>query len=185
MAWKTNTDTRTGASFSLQNRFARLGWGIVQATLFRWSPNPLHEWRSWLLRLFGAKIGKGVHVYPKVLIWAPWNLELGDHVGVGNGAILYSQDELVIGERAVISQGVHLCTGTHDYDDPGFALYTKPIEVGAEAWLAAEVFVHPGVVLGEGVVVGARSVVVKDLPGWTVCAGFPAKVIKERNRLRK
>lgn len=132
------------------------------------------------MRLFGAKVGKGVHVYPSVKIWAPWNLELGDECGIGGESILYSQGKITIGYRGVISQGVHLCTGSHDYTKYGHPLFTKPITIGAKAWVAAEAFVHPGVTIGEGAVIGARSVVTKDMPKWTVCAGHPCKPIKER-----
>jgi putative colanic acid biosynthesis acetyltransferase WcaF len=175
-----NQDTHTGPSFSLKNRIARLIWGVVAAIFFRFSPKPLHAWRAFLLRAFGAKIGRGVHVYPYVKIWAPWNLELGDECGVGNGAILYSQGKIVLGKRVVISQGAQLCTGTHDYNDPGFPLVTKSIVVGDQAWIATDAFVHPGVVIGEGCVIGARSVVTKDMPAWMVCAGHPCKPLKER-----
>lgn len=140
----------------------------------------MHAWRAWLLRRFGAKVGRNVHVYAGAKIWAPWNIELGDEVGVADGAILYSQGYIRIGKRAVISQGVHLCAGTHDYEQPGHPLVTRPITVGAHSWVAAEAFIHPGVVIGEGTVVGARSVVTKDLPPWMVCSGFPAKPLKER-----
>ena len=115
-----NTDTYTGPSFTLRNRIKRLIWGCVYVLFFRYSPKPFHAWRSFLLRLFGATVGKGVHVYPAVKIWAPWNLELGDECGIGNGAILYSQDKISIGYRVVISQGTHICAGTHDYRKPGF-----------------------------------------------------------------
>ncbi|WP_036601021.1 WcaF family extracellular polysaccharide biosynthesis acetyltransferase [Olivibacter sitiensis] len=175
-----NQDTHTGASFSLRNRLMRLLWGIIYWLLFRYSPRPLHGWRSFLLRCFGAKVGKGVHVYPAVTIWAPWNLVLDDECGIANGVELYSQAVIDIGKRAVISQGSYICTGTHDYTKKGFPLYTLPIHIGAEAWLAADVFVHPGVTIGEGTVIGARSVVTKDMPAWMVCAGFPCKPLKER-----
>ncbi len=175
-----NQDTHIGPSFSLRNRFARVIWGVVAAVFFKLSPKPLHRWRAFILRCFGAKIGRGVHVYPDAKIWAPWNLELADECGVANGAILYSQGKITIGYRAVISQGAHLVTGTHDYNKPGFPLITKPIHIGDQAWIAAEAFVHPGVVIGEGCVIGARSVVVKDMPPWTVCAGHPCKPLKER-----
>lgn len=133
-----------------------------------------------LLRLFGAKIGEGVHVYPKTRIWAPWNLTMGDQCGVADYVILYSQDRINIGQRAVISQGSHLCTGTHDYKAKGFPLKTKPINIGDEAWVAAEVFVHPGVTIGEGCVIGARAVVTEDMPPWMVCSGNPCKPVKAR-----
>lgn len=125
-------------------------------------------------------MGKGVHVYPAVKIWAPWNLEFKDECGIASGAILYSQGKIIIGKRAVISQGAHLCAGTHDYNDPGFRLITMPIIIGDQAWVAAEAFIHPGIDIGEGCVIGARSVVTKNMPAWMVCAGHPCKPLKER-----
>lgn len=175
-----NQDTYTGPSFTLRNRIARVIWGITALLLFRYSPKPLHSWRSFLLRCFGAKVGNGVHVYPGVKIWAPWNLELDDECGIANGAILYSQGKITIGKRAVVSQGSHLCAGTHDYTLPGFPLITRPIFISDHAWVAAESFIHPGVTIGEGCVVGARSVVTKNMPAWMVCAGHPCKPLKER-----
>lgn len=175
-----NENTHTGPSFSLRNRLGRVIWSVVYVVLFKYSPKPLHGWRNFLLKCFGAKIGKGVHVYPKVKIWAPWNLDIKDRAGIANGAILYSQDLITIGIRTVVSQGAHICAGTHDYEDPGFQLYTHPIHISDFAWVAADAFVHPGVTIGEGCVIGARSVVTKDMPDWMVCVGFPCKAIKPR-----
>ena len=175
-----NTDTYTGPSFSFRNRLGRVIWNCAYLIFFRFSPKPFHFWRGFLLRLFGAKIGRGVHVYPAVKIWAPWNLELADECGIASGAILYSQGKIRIGYRVIISQGTHICTGTHDYTKSGHPLITAPIIIGDRAWLAAEVFVHPGVTIGEGSVIGARSVVTKDMPAWMVCAGHPCKPLKER-----
>lgn len=132
------------------------------------------------MRCFGAKVGRGVHVYPKVKIWAPWNLELLDECGIANGVILYSQGKIKIGERTVISQGSHLCAGTHDYSLPGFPVIAMPINIGDNAWVAAEAFIHPGVTIGEGCIVGARSVVNEDMPQWMICAGHPCKPVKKR-----
>lgn len=176
-----NQNTFVGPSFSLKNRLGRFLWAGIYNVLFKFSPKPMHSWRAFLLRCFKAKVGGGVHVYPKVKIWAPWNLELGDECGVGNGAILYSQGKISIGYRTVISQGVHLCTGTHDYNQPGFPLVTKPIIIGSHVWIAAEAFVHPGIVINEGCIIGARSVVTKDMPAWMICTGHPCKPVKERN----
>ncbi len=177
---KVNTDTFTGASFSLSNRIMRVVWSAVYLLFFRYSPRPFHFWRSFLLRLFGAKVGRNVHVYPGVKIWAPWNVEFGDECGVGGGAILYSQGKIVLGKRSIISQGAYLCTGSHDYTKIGHPLITSPIVVESFAWVAAEAFVHPGVVIGEGCVIGARSVVIKSMPEWMVCAGNPCKPLKQR-----
>lgn len=177
---KHNTDTYTGASFSLKNRLKRLVWNVVYAVFFRLSPRPFHAWRAFLLRLFGAKIGKGVHIYPKVIIWAPWNLEAKDEAGVANGTDLYTQGKITLGYRSIVSQRSFVCSGTHDYTKKGHPLITAPIVIGDYAWVAAEAFIHPGVTIGEGAVIGARSVVTKDMPAWTVCGGFPCKPLKER-----
>jgi putative colanic acid biosynthesis acetyltransferase WcaF len=173
-------DAFTGASFPLSNRLRRVIWGVVYRLFFRPSPRPLHVWRSFLLTAFGARLGRGCHIYPGAVIWAPWNLVCGDQVGVADGAILYSQALISLGDRVVVSQGSHLCTGSHDYELRGFPLITKPIRVGREAWIAAECFVHPGVVIGDGTVVGARSVVIRSLPPWMVCSGNPCAPIKPR-----
>ncbi|MEZ0485099.1 DapH/DapD/GlmU-related protein [Fibrella aquatica] len=180
MSSSHNKDTYNGPSFPLKNRIARVIWNISYVLLFKITPNPFHRWRSFLLRCFGATIGRNVHVYPGVKIWAPWNLDLGDECGIANGVELYSQGKVKVGKRAIISQGTYICTGTHDYTLQGHPLITFPIEIGDYAWVAAEAFVHPGVTIGEGCVVGARSVVTKDMPAWMVCAGHPCKPLKKR-----
>jgi putative colanic acid biosynthesis acetyltransferase WcaF len=176
-----NQDTFSGPSFSLMNRLSRLLWLVVQSFIFSNIPAPFHKARASLLRLFGAKIGKGAHIYPKVKVWAPWNLEVGEEAGIANGVILYTQGKISIGKRAVVSQNSHLCAGTHDYEQAGMPLVTKPIIIDDYAWVTTEVFIHPGVTIGEGAVVGARSVVNKNLPAWTVCSGHPCKPLKARN----
>lgn len=178
-----NTDTHTGASFSLKNRLARLAWNVTVLFLFRYSPRPLHAWRSFLLKCFGAKIGAGAHIYPGVKVWAPWNIEIGAQTGIADGVILYSQGFIKIGQKTVISQGTHVCAGTHDYTVPGFPLVTKPITIGDYVWVAAEAFIHPDVIIEDGCVIGARSVVTKNMPAWMVCAGHPCKPLKERARI--
>jgi putative colanic acid biosynthesis acetyltransferase WcaF len=125
-------------------------------------------------------VGKGVHVYPGVKIWAPWNLNLDDYCGIANGVILYSQGKITIGKRSIISQGAHLVSGTHDYTKQGFPLVTKEITIGNDVWVAADAFVHPGITIGEGCVIGARSVVTKDMPKWMVCTGHPCMPVKNR-----
>lgn len=175
-----NQNTFIGPSFSLKNRLMRVLWGLVDTVLFKYSPRPFHRWRAFILRCFGAKIGKGVHVYPKVFIWAPWNLEIGDESGIANGTTLYSQGKILIGKRVVVSQGVYLCTGSHDYTNKGFPLFTKTIKLADNVWVAAGAFVHPGVTIGEGSVIGAMSVVTKSMPEWMICAGHPCVPIKKR-----
>lgn len=103
-------------------------------------------------------------------------------MGVADRVILYNQARIAIGSHAVISQGSHLCTGTHDYNSPEFTLRTYPITVGAHAWICAEAFIHPGITIGEGAVIAARAVVTRDLPEWTVCAGHPCVPLKPRTK---
>lgn len=182
MSRSINQNTYTGPSFSLKNRAARCLWKIVYLLLFRFTPRPFHAWRAFILRCLGAKLGKRCHIYPTARIWAPWNLYFDDEVGIGEYVTLYNQAPITLGKRVVISQGTHLCTGTHDYTKPGFPLIAHPITVGANSWIAAESFVHPRVSIGEGCVVGARSVVTKNLPPWYICAGNPCTPIKPRKR---
>ncbi len=169
-----------GASFSRRNRMARVIWQIVWLLLFRPSPPPAHSWRCWLLRLFGAQIGFACHVYSDVEIWAPWNLQMAPYSCLGRRVICYSMASVSLGERVVVSQGVHLCTGSHDYESEQFQLFTRPISIGADAWVCAEAFVGPGVSIAPGAVIGARSVVVREQPAWMVCGGNPCRPIKPR-----
>jgi putative colanic acid biosynthesis acetyltransferase WcaF len=157
-------------------------WALVQATLFRWSPRPLHRWRAWLLRLFGAEISRPgeVVVFPTVRVMFPWKLSLAPRAMLGPGVNVYNLATITLHRGANVSQHCHLCAGTHDYTRWSMPLVAKPIVLGKNAWLGADVFVGPGVTIGELCVVGARSVVVKDLPSRMVCAGHPCRPIKER-----
>lgn len=176
-------DPTTQPSFSLGNRVARAAWGVAWLLLFRPSPRVAHAWRRALLRLFGARVGAHVHVYPGARIWAPWQLEIGERVGVGDGATLYNMGPLRIGHHAVISQGAHLCGGTHDIHSPNFQLVAHAIHIGEHAWVCADAFVGPGVRLAPGCVLGARSVAMKSIDEpWTVWAGHPAQRIRHRER---
>ncbi|NML63642.1 putative colanic acid biosynthesis acetyltransferase [Hymenobacter sp. RP-2-7] len=176
-----NQDTFGAPAFNLKNRLARIAWNITSIFFFQLSPIPMHSWRAFVLRCFGAKVGKGVKVYPKAKIWAPWNLQLDDECAIANGVILYSQGKITIGRRSIISQGAHLVTGTHDYTKSGFPLFTKPIYIKENVWVAAEAFIHPGITINEGCVIGARSVVNKDMPAWMVCSGHPCQQVKRRH----
>lgn len=173
----------TSASFSFRNRVSRALWGLACLLFFRYTPRPLHGWRAFVLRCFGAKLGQGCHIYSRARIWAPWNLNCADQAAIADDAIIYNQARVTLGYRSVVSQGAHLCTGTHNYQSPVFELIAKPISVGDHAWVCAEAFVHPGVTIAEGAVIGARSVVTKDMPAWMVCAGHPCAPMKPRERI--
>lgn len=168
---------------SRKNKLARVCWWLVWVLLYRWSPRPFHVWRRFLLRLFGAKMGRGSHPYPSCRIWAPWNLEMHEHSCLGDRVDCYSVDRIVIGAYAVVSQDSCLCAATHDFRAASFRLVTKPIEIGRHAWVAAGAFVAPGVRVGDGAVVGARSVVTRNVPPWTVVAGNPARQVSTRPQI--
>ena len=176
----TNTDTLRGPSFSLQNRLLRFIWQWVWVMFFYITPRPFHAWRAFLLRIFGAQLKEGCHVYPTVRIWAPWNLKMGSHSCLGEGTKVYNQAMITLGDSVVVSQFCHLCTGTHDYRQAGFPLMTYPIHIEDHVWVAADSFIGPGVRIGHGSVVGARSVVMRDLPAHHICVGHPCRAIKPR-----
>ncbi|WP_317201415.1 putative colanic acid biosynthesis acetyltransferase [Janthinobacterium sp.] len=174
-------DSTAGASFSLKNRLGRALWNVVWLLLFRPSPRPLHAWRAMLLRLFGAKLGQHVHVYAGARIWAPWQLTVGDRVGIADGANIYNMAPISIGSYSVVSQGAHLCAGSHDIDSPHFQLIARPITLHEHVWVCAEAFVGPGVEIAAGCVLGARSVAMRPLgPAWTVWSGHPAVLKRGR-----
>ena len=158
----------------------RLLWNSIWRLLFRWSPVPFHGWRRFLLRMFGAKVGKNVLIYPSVTIWYPWNLELKDGACLARFVNCYSVDKILIGSNSIVSQNVHLCTAGHDISDIHFSLLSKPIKIDDNVWVAADAFIGPGVTIGKGAVVGARGAVFKDVKPWMVVGGNPAKAIKKR-----
>lgn len=164
--------------FSTKIKVKAAVWWAVEAILFRPSLHPMNEWRCFLLRLFGAKIGENTFINSRAKIWFPWNFEIGSNSGVGFDALVYSLDKVIVGDYSTISQRCHVNTGSHDYMDPEFALVTKAVHIGDSVFLGADAYVNYGVSIANSVVVGARSVVVNDLPESTVCVGHPCKPIK-------
>ncbi|WP_245272246.1 WcaF family extracellular polysaccharide biosynthesis acetyltransferase [Xanthobacter sp. 126] len=155
-------------------------WWIVEATLFRYSPAMLYGWRRWLLRAFGAKIGRKARIKPTVRIVYPWKLEVGEYCWVGQRVDLYSLGPIIIGNNVCISQDSYLCTGSHDQRTTTFDIFEKPIVIGDEAWVASQSFIMPGVTIGRGAVVGVRSLVLHDVEAETVVVGQPARPVGKR-----
>ena len=162
------------------NKLARALWDIVWLVLYRPSPVPFHGWRRFLLRCFGATIEEGAHPYPSAKIWAPWNLTMHGHSCLSHHVNCYCVDKIVLGRHATVSQYTYLCTASHDYTKRDMPLITAPIIIGEYAWVTADVFIGPGVTIGEGAVVGARSTVTRNVLPWMVVAGTPPKVIGPR-----
>jgi putative colanic acid biosynthesis acetyltransferase WcaF len=155
-------------------------WWIVQSVFFRNSLQFMYGFRRFLLRLFGAQIGKKVVIRPSVKTTYPWKVKIGDFSWVGDDVNLYSLGEIEIGNNVVISQKSYLCTGSHNYLDQTFPIYAKKITIEDECWLATDVFVAPGVTIKRGTVVGSRSSVYNDLPSNKICIGNPVKILRDR-----
>lgn len=175
-------DPHLQPSYSIGNRARRAVWNLCYALLFRTSPRPLHGWRSRLLRLFGARLGPGCHIYPKCRIWAPWNLDCEEAACIADDAEIYNPSLFKMGSHAIVSQGAYVCGATHRYNEPSFQLVSFPMEMGAYSWVCARAVVSPGVQIGEGAVLGLASVATRNLEPFGVYAGAPARKLKERDR---
>jgi len=170
---------RQSRKYSPRELIARVLWGVGEC-LFRFSPRISYGWRRLILSCFGANLGQQVNCHNSARITLPWNLNIGAWSAVGERAVIYNLGEISIGERVTISQGAHLCAGSHEDSDPAFPLLKLPIVIEDDAWICADAFVGPGVTIGKGAVVGARAVVMSNVPAWKVVAGNPARVIRDR-----
>jgi putative colanic acid biosynthesis acetyltransferase WcaF len=150
-------------------------WSIVRVGLFRWSPPSWNGWRRVLLRGFGARVHASAVIAPSVRISFPWNLVVGPGVTIAHGAIINCMGTVEIGDRTRISQYAHLCAGTHDYERRDMKILRRPITIGRDAWLATDSFVGPGVTIGDGCLLAARSSAFNDLPAKQLCLGEPAR----------
>lgn len=155
-------------------------WWIVQALLFKNSPQFMYGFRAWLLRAFGAQVGHKTVIRPTVTVTYPWKVSIGDYVQIGDDVVIYSLGSITIGSNSVISQRSYLCAGDHDHTDPEFTLRSHKITIGEQVWVGTDVFIAPTVSIGDGAVIGARSSVFKSMPAAMVCLGNPCKPIKSR-----
>ncbi|MEO2223853.1 putative colanic acid biosynthesis acetyltransferase [Priestia megaterium] len=155
-------------------------WWLIQGTIFRFSIHNMYAWRIFLLKCFGAKVGKNVLIRSSAKFTYPWKVSIGDHSWIGDNVQFYSLDRIIVGSNCVISQESYLCTGTHDIKDTKFGLITKPIVIKDGAWIASDVFIYPGVTIHEMGVVAARSTVIKDVLVNEVHTGSPARFIRKR-----
>lgn len=172
-------ENRQAQKYSLRVQIARVLWALCRP-LFALSPRPLWGWRRFLLRLFGAKVGSEVHIYPSVRVFMPWNLSIGDQSAVGDRTFLYNLGQLSIGKKVTISHQAHICGGTHDYRQAGFPLVKTAISIGESAWICADAFVGPGVSVGARAIVAARCVAMQDVAEDAIVSGNPAQQIGER-----
>jgi len=155
-------------------------WSLFQLPFLPHTPKGLSPLRIALLRLFGAKIGPACNIGAGVKVWVPWNLTMGEQSAIGFNTEIYNFAPVVIGRHVVVSQHNYVCTSTHDYTHPHFPLVSMPIHIQSQAWVASGCLISPGVTIGEGAVIGARSLVTRSMPVWMVCAGSPCKPLKAR-----
>lgn len=168
-------------TLSYKNIMARIAWNIAYMLLFRPFPSIIFEkWRNFILRIFGAKIGKHTSIRASAKIWAPWNLEIGENSCIDNRVNCYNPGKIKIGNKVVISAGAFICTPSHDISSPAFPMIPSTITIKDCAWIASEAFIGPKVTIGEYAVVGARACVFKDVEPWSVVGGNPAVFLKKR-----
>jgi len=121
-----------------------------------------------------------VHIHPSVNIAIPWNVVVGDFTSIGDRANLYSLGPITVGANTTVSQGAHLCAGTHDHTRADLPLVKSPICIEDGVWICADAFVGPGVTVGSHAIVAARAALMADAPPWMIVGGVPAKVIQAR-----
>lgn len=166
--------------WSTSQRLKMVVWEYVWLLFCIWTPKPANQWRLFLLKLFGCKIYGKPFVHQRARIQIPWNLILHDRACLGDRANAYSLGVIEIFEYATVGQEVYLCTGTHAFDKPEMNLITSKITVHQRAFIGARAFVMPGIIVGENAIIGAGSLVTKNVKKNTIVGGNPAKLIKSR-----
>jgi putative colanic acid biosynthesis acetyltransferase WcaF len=170
---------KSPSRFTMKEKFSRIAWNCSWFFV-KYFPKQLSFFKVSILRLFGAKIGEKCLIDFGVKIWLPWNLKIGNYTAIGKNVEIYNYDMISIGSMTIISQYSYLITGTHDYTDPLMPLIWAPITLGSEVWVAAGCWIFPGVTIGDGAVIAARSNVTKNMPAWQVCVGSPCRPVKKR-----
>jgi len=168
--------------FTTKTKIKLAIWMLVQGAIFRFSPHKLNKFRLWLLNIFGANVQKNCFVHAKATIYMPWNLKMGNNSAIDFDTLIYSLDKVTIGDFVSISYKVNINTGSHDHSDPHFGLITKPVKIDSGTFIGTESYIAPGVTIGQMAVIGARSVVTKDMPSDMICFGHPCQPYKKREK---
>ncbi len=174
--------TAFDSPWTLGQRVRMLAWDYVWTVLCAWTPKPLNPWRLLVLRAFGARLHGSPFVHQRARITIPWHLTMHDRACLGDRANVYSLGPIEIGARATVAQEAYLCGGTHDFAQAALPLQTAPIRIGEDAFVGARAFILPGITIGAGAVVGAASVVTRDIPAGMMAAGNPCRVLRPRPR---
>ncbi len=163
-----------------RNRFVEGMWLLIGAPILASRVILSARVRTYVLRLFGAKIGVNMYMKPGVRVKFPWYLSVGDHCWIGEDVWIDNLSPVSIGSHVCISQGAYLCTGNHDWSEPNLKLFTKPIGLERGCWVGAKALVAPGVTVQEGAILTAGSVATKDLDAFCIYSGNPAAFVKQR-----
>lgn len=172
---------RFASPWSIKRRLLYLTWSFARALLFRPSPKYLFQWRNWLLRAFGARIGHNVFISQSAVIRMPWHLVVRSDACVGEHAEIYNLGPVTIGARSTVAQHAYLCAGSHDFSRPDVPLITAPISIGDDVFVGARAMILLGVSVGDATIVGAGAVVAKDVPPRVVVIGNPARLLRTRD----
>lgn len=166
--------------WSVNERFWRILWEFCWAVFCSWTPKPANPWRLFWLRVFDTRIDGTPFVHQRARIAIPWKLTLHDRASLGDRANAYSLGEIEIGARAIVAQEAYLSTGSHDFTHPSCPLVVAKITIGEDAFVGARAFLMPGVTIGARAIIGACSVVTRDVPNDVVAAGNPCRVLRPR-----
>jgi putative colanic acid biosynthesis acetyltransferase WcaF len=155
-------------------------WLLVSSLFLKPSWIPFMGVKIFILKLFGAKIGKGLVIKPSVNIKFPWKLVIGNDVWIGENVWIDNLDAVIIGNNVCISQGALLLTGNHDYTLPSFDYRNQPIKVEDGVWIGAKSVVCPGVICKSHSILAVGSIATKNLESYTIYQGNPAKEVRKR-----
>ena len=178
---KVNLSTFTTGNFNKGASSLKIVlWYFVNALIVRASWNPFMGIKIILLRVFGARIGKGLVIKNNVCIKFPWKLTIGDNVWIGENCWIDNLDYVSIGNNVCISQGALLLTGNHDYTLSSFDYRNRPIVIEDGVWVGAKAVVCPGVKLYSHSILTVGSVATKNMEEYGIYQGNPAKLIRKR-----
>ncbi len=174
-------NNKRDSTFTIGRPFlTQAAWFFAGLPILRSSVLSSSRARVLLLRLFGAEIGEGAVIKPGVRVKFPWKLKIGNHSWLGEDCWIDNLAPVTLGNHVCLSQGVYLCTGSHDWSDPAFVLQSKPIRIGDGAWIAARAVLAPGTVVGQHAVIGLNSMASGDIPPFEIHVGNPARFVRRR-----
>jgi putative colanic acid biosynthesis acetyltransferase WcaF len=162
------------------NILKRLFWYVLNTIVFNSYLFPSYYVKVKLLCLFGAKVGSGVIIKPKVNIKYPWRLTIGNDVWIGEKVWVDNLADIIIDDNVCISQGALLLTGNHNYKKESFDLIMGSIHIQSYVWIGAKSTVCPGVICEKGSILSVGSVITERMSENYIYQGVPA--IKKRLR---